>query len=43
MQEAAIVVNQGARGSEEFTRSLVYEVAVIDDANALELLRRPHG
>lgn len=39
MQGAGIVVNQGARGSERLVRSLVYEVVVIDDANALELFR----
>ncbi|MFJ9506980.1 DUF5959 family protein [Streptomyces anulatus] len=39
VQGAGIVVNQGARGSERLVCSLVYEVVVIDDANALELFR----
>lgn len=32
-------MNQCARGSEGIVRSLIYEVAVIDDANTLELFR----
>ncbi len=32
-------MNQGARGAERLVRALVYEVVVIDDANALELFR----